>query len=248
MKNKLLYLFLLCIPFLGFSQSETIQETQKSSWEFNVTPYLWMTGMSGDISILDQTTPVDASFSDVLKNLEIAAMVHAEAKKGKWSIMLDYVYANIENTGNVQGLLNERKVTGTIKQNIFELGFAYKFVEVNSFTLEALAGGRYFDIKLNLDFENIESINKGFDFLDPYVGVRFANQCHKFSLKGRIDIGGFGAGSEVSYKYNIFTEYKFSELFQLQLGYQSLTPKYENNNFEYNVTSAGFVLGFNFSL
>ncbi len=103
MNKQFFYLLLLCIPIVGFSQSETTQETQESSWEWNVTPNLWMMGMSGDISVLNQTVPLDISFKDILKNLKMAAMIHTEAKNGKWSIMLDIVYAKLESSAEVQG-------------------------------------------------------------------------------------------------------------------------------------------------
>lgn len=249
MKNQLTFLLLFCIPFLGFSQSETTQETQKSSWEWNVTPNLWMMGMTGDITVVEQTVPLDVSFSDLLKSLKMAAMIHTEAKHGKWSIMLDILYAKLESSGDAQGLINERSITGTVKQTVLELGASYSFAQVNNFTLDALLGGRYYDINVELDFENINTIKKGFNFIDPYVGLRFSNFWNKFGIGGRFDVGGFGVGSEISYKYNLFTEYEFSKLFQLQLGYQDYTPNYEDgNNLKYNVTSAGFVLGLNFAL
>lgn len=143
MKNQLTLLLLICIPFLGFSQSEATQETQKSSWEWNVTPNLWMTGMSGDITVMEQTVSLNVSFSDLLKNLKMAAMIHTEVKNGKWSIMLDIVYAKLESSGDVQGLINERSITVTVKQTILELGASYSFVQVNSFTFDALFGGRF---------------------------------------------------------------------------------------------------------
>lgn len=248
MKRQFIYL-LLILPFIGIAQTETDTETQKPSWQWNITPNLWMTGMSGDITILNQNIPLDLSFKDILNDLKMAAMIHTEAKNGKWSIMSDLVYAKLESSGEVQGLINERTITVTVKQTILELGVAYSFVEVNSFTLDALLGVRYYDLKLDLDFENINNIKKSFNFTDPYIGVRFKNNWDKFGIGGRFDLGGFGIGSDISYKYNVYTVYKFSELFQLIFGYQGYTPDYkQNNNFAYNVTSAGFILGFNFSL
>ena len=83
MKKLFIFLLLISIPFVGFSQSETTQDTQESSWEWNITPNLWMTGMSGDVSIMNQSVPLDVSFKDILKNLKMAAMIHTEAKNGK---------------------------------------------------------------------------------------------------------------------------------------------------------------------
>jgi hypothetical protein len=54
-------------------------------------------------------------------------------------------------------------------------------------------------------------------------------------------------GSEISYKYNVMVGYKFSELFQLDLGYQSYRPDYIEKNYSYNIGNEGPILGFNFS-
>ena len=72
------------------------------------------------------------------------------------------------------------------------------------------------------------------------------NVWNKFALSGYFDIGGFGVGSDFSYKYYIMMGYAFSDLFELQLGYEGYKPDYKDNGFNYNVGNQGFLLGFNF--
>ena len=39
--------------------------------------------------------------NNILEDLKMAAMLHAEAKNGNWSIMLDVFYAKLKETGTV---------------------------------------------------------------------------------------------------------------------------------------------------
>jgi hypothetical protein len=230
MKKIFIYIVVLALPFVGFSQTEKSNEAKK--WEFNVTPYLWMTALDGDLTVLDQQKDVNVSFDDVLADLKLAAMLHAEAKNGNWSIMLDAFYAKLKETGTVKGGAGEiiagDEIDATILQNIYELGLGYTFVKVNNFNMDVLFGGRYFSVDTKLENTTKDRTigDVKIDFIDPYVGLRMANHWDKWAVGGRFDVGGFGVGSEISYKYNVMVGYKFSELFQLDLGYQSYRPDY----------------------
>ena len=245
MKKVLLIILACCIPFIGSSQEE---QDHPNKWEWDVTPYLWAVGMKGDLSIGNETADVDMGLSDIMKNLKLAGMLHAEAKKGNWSIMTDVFYAKLSQEAINDGIIREHDTKVTIQQTFIELGGGYTFVEVNSFNLDVIFGARYFDLNIGVDENNNEIINLDENFIDPYVGLRFANSWNKFKLAGRIDVGGFNVGSEVSYKYNLIAGYQFSKLFALELGYQAYNPLYDNGkNLVYDLSSEGFLIGGNFS-
>ena len=68
-----------------------------TDWEFILTPYLWAIGLSGTSQVgpfppLD----VDADFSDLLDNLNMALAAHMELHRGKWAIALDPMWAQLE--------------------------------------------------------------------------------------------------------------------------------------------------------
>lgn len=248
MKKIVLFIVIFCLPFSGFSQTESTSTETNESWEFNVTPYLWMTGLSGEMTVLNKDVPVDLNFKgDILSNLKMAAMVHAEAKKGRFSIMLDVFYAKLGADGTLKAeTITERNVRVRLKQNMFEGGIGYTFAKAGGFSLDALAGARFFDVNTNTELNDVALSSRDFNFIEPYVGMRFQNYWEKWAVGGRIDAGGFGVGSEISYKYNLFVGYQFSELFDLNLGYQSYKPNYVDDLFTYNIASEGFLLGFNF--
>ena len=70
-----------------------------------VFPYLWMTGLEGDVGIEGNPAYVDVSFSDILDNLDFAAQINFEARKGKWAFFIAPTYLKIESDESVASLV-----------------------------------------------------------------------------------------------------------------------------------------------
>jgi hypothetical protein len=65
-------------------------------WRFEVTPYLWGTGIRGTVNLNDSAAKsADMSSSNVLSDLKSGGMIAAEAHNGKWGIMGDLVSATL---------------------------------------------------------------------------------------------------------------------------------------------------------
>ena len=245
--NKFLFsLFVLCIPIFVIGQNDTADnQTDKDSWNFDVTPYAWLAGVKADISFLNQMVPVEATFKDVLKNLKTGAFLHAEAKKGDWFIMGDLFYINITKEGSIDKLSLDTRLE--IKQTIAELALGYNLINAQDWLLiDGFAGFRYFSIVNNIGAGSQNLLDKTINATDPFLGVRFRTISEKWINSARIDVGGFGIGSEASWKANIIVGYKFSELFSLYVGYQVYGIDYEKEDFGLNSTVAGLATGFNF--
>ena len=247
MKKLYLTIILVCITCNINSQS-TLSKENPEKWEWNLTPYIWTIGMNGDIVVNNIDAPLNIPFSDVVENFTIGGMLHAEVKKGKWSVMTDIFYAKLNQNKFPIQELEALNTEITVTQTMIELGGGYTFAELKTLKLDALFGARYFDLNLEIDADNISSIVIDENFIDPFIGLRFINYWNKFSIGGRIDVGGFGVGSEVSYKYNGLLGYDFTNFFQLYLGYQVYNPRYENKSqgLIYDLASQGFILGGNF--
>lgn len=76
MKKIFVILFIFCVPILIFSQSQQQNEVKDTTWKWELTPYLWATGLSGEIKLINQNIPVEAKFKDLLKDLKMAVMFH----------------------------------------------------------------------------------------------------------------------------------------------------------------------------
>ncbi|MGH8612882.1 MAG: hypothetical protein ACREYF_12895 [Gammaproteobacteria bacterium] len=78
-----------------------------SGWQFRVTPYVWLPGVSGDATVRGHTVDIDVSFWDFLDSGSSGAeldslaalMGYVEARKGPWGIYGDVVWGKFDFSG-----------------------------------------------------------------------------------------------------------------------------------------------------
>lgn len=244
MNKKLLYLLIFTMPFLLLGQVD--DNDPPSSWEFDIAPQLWLASLKGNIGYLDASIPVEARFRDLVDQLSFGAMLHAEARKGRWAIMTDLVYMKLEETGSVTRL--DIPAEAEVKQLIWELGGAYSIWQFDDFLdISGIAGMRVFSLDPRLNVGDIIVVDEDVSFIDPYFGVRFRTNSERWVTSARFDFGGLGIGSEFSWKTNLFVGYKFSKLLTYYLGIQGYNVDYEGDNgFTYDMFTGGFMTGLNF--
>jgi hypothetical protein len=247
MKKIILMIVLCCISSAAYAQKDT-NNAQKpiSDWQFEVSPYLWIAGSSGTISFLDQSANVDAKFKDILSNLEFGFFMHLEAKKGKWVFFGDISYISVEKSGTIEMANTNANIE--LKQTLAEIGSGYNLITTldNWLIIDALAGLRYFEIDNLINVEQQQTLEKAINVTDPFVGLRFRTVSDNWINGARLDIGGFGIGSKISWRANLLVGYQFSEVVSATLGYQVYSIDYEKDNFGLNLISSGFATGINF--
>jgi hypothetical protein len=119
------------------SQQDSMVPGQAASapWELAVTPYAWATSLHGDIGLGRRTADVDVEFSDLVQDLNGALMLDVELRKGRFALMSDTVYANLEDDGSA---LDDRvKVKAKMNQLIQTLAGSYR---VGKWQLAELGG------------------------------------------------------------------------------------------------------------
>lgn len=121
-----------------------------SPWEFRVQPYGWLTGIDGSTGVGPLTADVDASFSDVFEQLEMAAALQFEARNGRWGIIADGFYCELAASGTPPGPLYEEIEVG-LEQFIGELSIAYRIYESPDAFVDLYAGMRYNDLSVEVD-------------------------------------------------------------------------------------------------
>jgi len=80
---------------------------------------------------------------------------------------------------------------------------------------------------------------------DPVLGARFRLNLKKgwfATLKG--DVGGFGAGSELSWQIYSGVGKEFKQKYSLLLAYRRLDVDYRNSGFVFDTKMNGVMLGF----
>jgi hypothetical protein len=142
-----------------------------SKWEFSFTPYGWFIGIDGNATAAGHTANIDKNFIQIAEESDYltALMGYFEARKGRFGVFTDVVWADLGFPGNYQfqGSPFSRfpGVKASIKGNaqldyestIIQAGAAYELAKWQngpSYTaLDVMASARYWNedtnIKLN---------------------------------------------------------------------------------------------------
>jgi hypothetical protein len=256
--------FALCVA----ATAARAEDQASDKWQFTITPYIWATSLNGDVTVKGRKTNVDASFIDILQDTDsiIGIEGHAEAWKGRFGAYMDGVYVRMgSDASSIAGLALD--VDATVEMALFEWGALFRVGkwdmghnlevfggDMMTVTLENYAGARYTSLDVSLDLKSDlgkRSIGGDKSWVDPLIGARTI-----FDLTKRLqvivgaDIGGFGAGSELTWSAIGLVGYKYT-LFGLNMttvaGYKALYQDYKDGSgdhrFKWDMTIHGPIAG-----
>jgi len=166
---------------------------EKSGWQYDLTLYGWYAGMDttfkspGPLGREDDLT-VDAS--DIIDNLEIAAMGTVEARYNKWSITADVIYMDVGDdatstvlVGADPGLPVNATVDVDMTSWVVNAGIGYDIAKADWGKFSVVGGARYLSIDIDSTFGFDGPLplerSQSEDFWNGIVGV-----------KGYIAVGG----------------------------------------------------------
>lgn len=175
----------------------------ENGWEFTLMPYLWLPNVNGTLNL---NTPsgaggspqVEVGADKYLHNLEMAAMLSGEARKGTWAIITDVIYLDFSSEsaevktvsgpgGIVQVPINADSQAG-LKGLVWNLAASYTVSQSDTSRFEILGGFRYMGLETTLNwqlasplglFPQSGNFSQKDEFWDAIVGVR-----------GKLKLGG----------------------------------------------------------
>lgn len=238
----------------------TAKSEGSSGWTFSVAPYLWGASLSGNASVGQIDADVDATFADILEQLNIGAMVLAEARYKRFGIFAHpfFIRTRSDNSGAIDTkVTNETTIiAGGVSYRVadFEIGELVEGQPVK-IGIEPYAGVRWTHLRLEIKLKegnipikgNLPQTDQSESWLDPIVGSRFfVNFTDRWILATAADVGGFSVGTDYSWNAQGYVGYR-SSLFGVPttytVGYRALHQKYDSNNFDWDVTQQGPILG-----
>ena len=138
-----------------FAAPSFAQSGAGNDWRFRLTPYLFATGLDGKIGFNEfPPAEVEASFSDILDNMDFAFMLYGDAKKGRWGIWGDamYVKLGLEPEGNIPLVRIYSGVDIGIKMTTLAAGGSYSLVAGDDSWLDIVVGARYWSLDQEVTF------------------------------------------------------------------------------------------------
>ena len=231
---------------------------QSGSWQYEFTPYLWASGMKGDVQAGNlPRIDVDMSFSDIVDVLDFGIMGAFEARKGRWGLLFDAIYMKVSDSATASrtgpgpvGATLTVDADATMKQTMLAGALAYRAVEGRS-PVDVIGGLRYakIDVSANINaslfgLTGVAARDGDKDWVDPYVGVRIQHPlAERWALVGYADYGGFGVGSDSTWQLALGVNYDFSKSISAKFGYRYLSVDYDKSGFVYDMKTQGVYLG-----
>ena len=146
--------------------------TSPTGWVFNVAPYLWLPRVNTTLDYnlppeLGGRLPTDVTTGpgSYLSHLNFAAMVAADARNGRFSLLTDFIYTNFSATDShirsvdFTGLPSipisrslETSAGTTFKASIWTLAGGYSVLQGDWGNLDVIAGFRLLDMNARTNF------------------------------------------------------------------------------------------------
>jgi hypothetical protein len=238
-----------------------------ADWAFQATGYLWATGLNGNISPFRRapTLHVEKSFSDVMDDLNFGGFLNIWGRYDRFVLSGDLMYVDTTDS-KAAGPLPALQIPGlptlpagaAIDANVDTQEFmatlqaGYRIVDADGFSLDALAGARFWHISnevvVTASHPLIGSVSathqESFGWVDPVIGARaFFNLTDKLSVQGQVDIGGFGAGSDFTWSALATVNYIFTDTLSVSAGYKVLDVDYSDDGYVFDSRLSGPVVG-----
>lgn len=242
----------LVAPLAAHAQ-DTGGEASGEAWVVSATVYAWAFSLDGKGAVRGRDFDVDVSFGDILEDLSVAAMGTVAARKGRFGFFVSPLFGRVESDAGIG------PVQFRVRQDTTFLGFGglYRLLDwkcseggpgPESLALEAYAGGRLVDLRLELNGRHsLNDTDKSETWVDPIIGLEGQGLLtERWELFAGADIGGFGVGSDLTWQWLAGAGYRFdlfgNETF-LRAGWRMLDIDYRNGGFKWNVTYSGPLVG-----
>lgn len=112
-------------------------------WQFKVTPYAWAMGVTGSISENGSSVgEVKLTPGNVLSDLKMAAMLVAEAQRGRYGVYLDGMYGDLGRTSSRVVGRADLSANTSLQMTMLTLAPTYTLHNSPSLRLDGLVGAR----------------------------------------------------------------------------------------------------------
>jgi len=233
--------------------SDPVKSRIDRTWQFVVAPYFVGANITGTSRVGRlPATDIDIGTGDILQNLHFGGMIHAEALYADtFGAIVDIAYMKLGGARDILRTGGRARVG--VKQLIAETFLSYRALSTDRGHVDVFAGGRYWDISLDLNvtgsIAGSFTTTRGDNWLDPVIGVRGSRQLtERWQVDARGDIGGFGLASDFTWNLQGGVGYRLSDVWTAHLQYKALSVDYDNGKagrarFAYDTITHGPVLG-----
>jgi hypothetical protein len=204
---------------------------------------MWFLGLDGTTAVAGQDAAVDASFSDIFDVLNIALMLNMEWNNGKWFVVVDPMWSELETEYATPGPIPGG---GNIDVTMWLVDALAGYM-VNE-NVGVYAGVRYYEQDLDITPTFLPVFSLGDSWTDFMLGVRAHGAiADKWSIAAKID-GAVAGDSDSAWYIQAVLMRHFGDSMHLDFGWRYYDVDYESGSgltrFKWDVAHSGPMLGF----
>ncbi|CUH50077.1 outer membrane protein [Ruegeria atlantica] len=224
----------------------TAAVAQQSDWSYEATIYLFMPETEVTQETARGTVDGTLSFSDALKNLDLAFMGVFGASNGRWSLLADYNYVDVSFSNDTPGPASSGLETSLTTQ-FFSGYVGYRAYTTDTSYVDLVGGFRWF--RTQTDFAVLpgaapgRSVNVDESWTDPVIGVRARVAFNdRWSGTGFFDYGGFSSDSE-TWQVLLTADYEINDRWVIRGGYRYISFDHEIDGNDFTFDQSGPLIG-----
>jgi len=260
MLTKTIRTFVAPLGFALLAVLFTSAAASASDWTWSITPYVWGTNVTTDVSVNDRAiASKDIDFSDLVDVLDLSFQGHVEGQRGKNGVMLDVFYVHLADDDKrfalPPPLAGEAIANGDLKLTIAELGGLYNpRGDGEGFALlyGARVVDRDVDVDARFDLGPGGALRRSFavseTLYDALLGVRYVG---RFSPRWtyQVEADASAGGTKLAWNGTAGLGYTFGESgrYTFLAGYRHMDLEFEKDHAagqaDVEATLSGFISG-----
>jgi opacity protein-like surface antigen len=243
----------LCATLLAALLSTSLTTAagaEPEGWKFEITPYIWGTGIEGDATVNGQKADFEKSFSDMFDYVEFSASVVGVVQYDRflaWG-QLDYFDLSTDALD-----VDDRPEGGRFDTTMLltEAAVGYQLDGwAEGQTFDILVGARNLNMDADLEVYGHGTHSKDFDVTDPILVVRpsipmFHSRIDGLRFNPTLAIGG-GGDADLVYELQPQIQYQINKHVAARIGYRTVGYKVKggkNKDDELNFNLSGLIAG-----
>jgi hypothetical protein len=214
----------------------TYRANDENDWKFIVSVNPWFLFMAGDLTVLDQSGPIDINFGQLWTQLHMAVMADVEVQKGDFGVFTDISWARLWQ----RTYLPRAVIETDIDWVLFDFAVYWEALSLKlgsgklppRLRLQPYFGARYQYFGTEMDINPVVGRDRRIaptsNAAAPILGLRaFLDIDEHWNMSFAADGGGFGVDSvDVTWHAELMAGYRFRLLtkadFNLLVGYKAV--------------------------
>lgn len=218
---------------------------------FQISPYVWASGVSGRVSPFRRTptVPLDLSFGELLDDLRFGGFVMAYARRDRFVATADVMYVDLAERQDIRALPGLGPTPG-LSARVESTQFAaalmagWRAAAGPRGTLDLLAGARFWSVSTEVSARAgglARSWNEDFSWIDPILGFRALLPLgDRLSALVQADAG---VGPRETWGALAALNLALGDKAAASLGYKVLSVDYDQGGHVFDATLRGPALG-----